>query len=128
MMTLLLAGDETTASAMAWGLYWIHRLPEVREKMLQELNLLGDSSNPMSIVQLSYLTTVCNEILRIYPVAMLTFPRVIQELTELLGHHLEPGTVMIGCIYLLHQREDLYPEHQQFHLQRFLNRQFSFSL
>lgn len=64
MMTLLLAGNETTASAMAWGLYWIHRLPEVREKMLQELNLLGDSPNPMSIVQLPYLTAVCNEILR----------------------------------------------------------------
>ncbi|MEH2436656.1 MAG: cytochrome P450 [Nostoc sp.] len=125
MMTLLLAGNETTASAMAWGLYWIHHLPEVREKMLQELNLLGDSPNPMSIVQLPYLTAVCNEILRISPVAMLTFPRVVQESTELLGHHLEPGTVIIGCIYLLHQREDLYPQQQQFHPERFLNRQFS---
>ncbi|MBW4684085.1 MAG: cytochrome P450 [Komarekiella atlantica HA4396-MV6] len=125
MMTLLLAGNETTASAMAWGLYWIHRLPEVREKMLQELNTLGDFPNPTSIVQLPYLTAVSNEILRISPVAMITFPRIVQEPTELLGHHLEPGTVMIGCIYLLHQREDLYPQHQQFQPERFLNRQFS---
>ncbi len=125
MMTLLLAGNETTASAMAWGLYWIHRLPEVREKMLQELNTLGDFSNPMSIVQLPYLTAVCNETLRISPVAMITFPRIVQEPTELLEHHLKPGTVMIGCIYLLHQREDLYPQHRHFQPERFLKRQFS---
>ncbi|MFQ4144514.1 cytochrome P450 [Chlorogloeopsis sp. ULAP02] len=125
MMTLLLAGQETTASAMAWGLYWIHRFPEVREKLLQELNTLGDSPNPMSIVQLPYLTAVCNETLRIHPVAMLTFPRVVQEPTELLGHTLEPGAILMGCIYLLHQREDLYPQPQQFLPERFLNRQFS---
>ncbi|MDM9382747.1 cytochrome P450 [Chlorogloeopsis sp. ULAP01] len=125
MMTLLLAGQETTASAMAWGLYWIHRLPEVREKLLQEINTLDDSASPMSIVQLPYLTAVCNEILRISPVAMLTFPRVVQEPTELLGYALEPRTILMGCIYLLHQREDLYPQHQQFLPERFLNRQFS---
>jgi cytochrome P450 family 110 len=125
MMTLLLAGQETTASAMAWGLYWIHRLPEVHEKLLQELNTFGDSPSPMSIVQLPYLTAVCNETLRVHPVAMLTFPRVVQEPIELLGYTLEPGAIVMGCIYLLHQREDLYPQQQQFLPERFLKRQFS---
>jgi cytochrome P450 len=125
LITLLLAGNETTASAMAWGLYWIHRLPEVREKLLQELDSLGDSPDPMSVVRLPYLTAVCNETLRIRPVVMLTFPRVVQEPVELLGHQLEPDTIVLGCMYLTHQREDLYPQPKQFKPERFLERQFS---
>lgn len=125
LMTLLLAGHETTASAMAWGLYWIHNLPQVREKLRQELDSLGESPDPMSIAQLPYLTAVCNETLRINPVAMLTFTRVAQERVELLGYQLEPGTPIVGCIYLLHQREDLYPQPKQFRPERFLERQFS---
>ena len=39
LMTLLFAGYETTATAMAWALYWIHKQPEVREKLLQELHI-----------------------------------------------------------------------------------------
>ena len=38
LMTILFAGHETTATALAWALYWIHYIPEVREKLLQELN------------------------------------------------------------------------------------------
>ncbi len=125
LMTLLFAGYETTATAMAWALYWIHKKPEVREKLLQELDTLGDSPDPMSIFRLPYLTAVCNETLRIHPVAMLTFPRVVQESVELLGHSLEPGAILVGCIYLTHQREDLYPQPKQFQPERFLERQFS---
>lgn len=125
LITLLLAGYETTASAMAWALYFIYEKTEVREKLLLELDSLGDKPDPMSIFKLPYLTAVCNETLRIYPVAMLTFPRVVQEPVELLGHSLEPGTVLVGCMFLTHQREDLYPEPKQFKPERFLERQFS---
>lgn len=125
LMTLMFAGHETTATAVAWALYWVHHLPDVREQLLQELDTLGDSPDPTSIFRLPYLSAVCNETLRIYPVAMLTFPRVVQEPVELLRHYLEPGTVVVGCIYLTHQREDLYPEPKQFKPERFLNRQFS---
>ncbi|BAY35053.1 cytochrome P450 (plasmid) [Nostoc carneum NIES-2107] len=125
LITLLIAGYETTATAMAWGLYWIHQKPEVRAKLLQELDNLGDAPDPMSIFRLPYLTAVCNETLRIRPVAMLTFPRVVQEPVELIGYSLQPNTVVVGCMFLTHQREDLYPEHQQFKPERFLERQFS---
>ncbi|TVP65744.1 MAG: cytochrome P450 [Nodularia sp. (in: Bacteria)] len=125
LMTLLLAGYETTATSIAWALYLIQKHPEVREKLLQELDTLGDSPDPMSIFRLPYLTAVCNETLRIYPVVMLTFPRIVQEPVELLGYSLEPGTAVGGCIYLVHRREDLYPEPKQFKPERFLERQFS---
>lgn len=125
MMTLLLAGHDTTASAMAWGLYWIHQKPQVREKLLQELHHPGNGNDPTSIVHLPYLTAICHETLRIHPVAMITFPRVVQEPVQLLEYSLEPGTIVIGCIYLLHQREDLYPQPQQFKPERFVESHFS---
>ena len=124
-MTLMLTGHETTATAMAWALYWIHQLPEVKRKLLAEIASLGTSPDPMAIAKLPYLNAVCQETLRIYPVVMLTFPRVVQEATEVLGYQLEPGQVTVGCIYLVHQREDIYPDGKQFKPERFLERQFS---
>ena len=126
LMTLMFAGHETTATSMAWALYWIHHLPEVRQKLLAELDSLGTSPEPMEIVKLPYLNAVCQETLRISPVAMLTFPRVVREPIELLGYNLEPGMITVGCIYLVHQREDIYPEPKKFKPERFLEKQFSF--
>jgi cytochrome P450 len=125
LLALLFAGHETTATAMSWALYWIYSLPSVKEKLLQELRSVSDPTDWMSIFKLPYLTAVCNETLRIHPVGMLTFPRVVTESTELLGYKLEPNTILSGCIYLLHHREDLYPDAEQFKPERFLERQFS---
>jgi unspecific monooxygenase len=125
LLTLLFAGHETTATAMSWALYWVHSLLDVKEKLLQELKSVSDPTDWMSIFRLPYLTAVCNETLRIYPVAMLTFPRVVEEPVELLGYKLEPKTIILGCIYLVHHREDLYPNADQFKPERFLDRQFS---
>ncbi|PSB03725.1 cytochrome P450, partial [filamentous cyanobacterium Phorm 46] len=86
LMTLLFAGHETTATALAWAFYWIHSLPSVRQKLLQELDSLGENPDPMEISRLPYLSAVWQETLRIYPVGMLTFPRVVREPVELMGH------------------------------------------
>ncbi len=125
LMTLLVAGHETTATAIAWAFYWIHKIPSIRQKLLQELDSLGDNPDPSAIFKLPYLNAVCSETLRIYPVAMLTFPRVVRTPLSLGGYELEPGTTVMGSIYLTHQREDLYPEPKQFKPERFLERQFS---
>lgn len=124
LITLLLAGQDTTASAIAWVLYAIHRHPQVGEKLFVELNHLG-SPEPTTIVQLPYLTAVCNETLRLFPIAILTNPREVKEPVELMGYQLEPGMRLYGCIYLTHQRPDIYPEPKLFQPERFLERQFS---
>lgn len=125
LITLLLAGHETTASAIAWALYSIHRHPEVSKKLLDQLNHQGANPEPTTIVQLPYLTAVCNETLRLYPVAVLTVPREVKEPVELMGYPLEPGMRLYGCIYLTHQRPELYPEPKLFKPERFLERTFS---
>ena len=124
LMTLMFAGHETTATAIAWSLYWVHRHPEIKAKLEAEIASLGADPDPMAVAKLSYLDAVGKETLRIYPVAMLTFPRVVQKSTELMGYKLEVGQVVTGCIYLLHRREDLYPQPLQFKPERFLEREF----
>lgn len=125
LITLLFAGHETTATEIAWELYWIHQTPGVKEKLLEELNTIDDFSDLMSISRLPYLSAVCNETLRITPVAIITFAREVRESVEILGQTLKPGMMVFGCIYLLHQREDLYPEPKKFKPERFLEKQFS---
>ncbi len=125
LMTLLFAGHESTATALAWAFYWIHHLPSVRQKLLQELDSLGENPDPMEISRLPYLSAVCQETLRIYPVGTQTFARQVLTPVELMGHQLEPGTAVFASIYLTHRREDLYPEPLQFKPERFLERQFS---
>jgi cytochrome P450 len=125
LITLLVAGHETTATAISWAFYWIHKLPEVREKLLAELDSLGENPDSNTIFKLPYLTAVCNETLRIYPIAMLTFPRKVKTPISLCGYQLEAGTIIMGSIYLTHQREDIYPQPEKFNPERFLEKQFS---
>lgn len=125
LMTLLVAGHETTATALAWAMYWIHKLPPVKARLLEELDSLGDNPDSTTIFKLPYLNAVYSETLRIYPVAMLTFARRVIETMALGGYELPPGTPVLGSIYLTHHREDLYPEPKKFKPERFLERQFS---
>jgi len=125
LMTLLVAGHETTATALAWSLYWTHHYPEIKEKIIDEVQSAGAHNDAISLTKLPYLGAVCNETLRIYPVAMLTFPRLVHQPIELLGHAIDPGTMLVGSIYLLHRRPDLYPAPEVFRPERFLERQYS---
>ncbi|MBD2344835.1 cytochrome P450 [Anabaena subtropica] len=125
LMTLLVAGHETTASALTWALYWIHKLPQVREKLLTELDNFGDNGDLNEVTRLPYLTAVCQETLRIYPIGMVTIPRIVKTPLEIGGHQFAPGTSLIGCIYLMHRRPDLYPQPEKFNPERFLEKQYS---
>jgi unspecific monooxygenase len=125
LITLLLAGHETTSIALTWALYWINYLPEVKEKLLNELDTLGNNPDKSAIPQLPYLNAVCSETLRIYPIVFLTTPRIVKSPIQIMAYEFEPGTMLAPCIYLTHRREDLYPQAEQFRPERFLERQFS---
>ena len=124
LITMLVVGHDTTAAALAWALYWIHKSPEVKAKLLQELTSLGDSPNPLKIASLPYLTAVANESLRIYPIVPNVFPRVARQEVKINGKSFPSETTFVPCIYLLHHRKDIYPEPKQFKPERFLKRQF----
>jgi cytochrome P450 len=122
LITLLVAGHETTATALTSALYWLHRTPHALERLRSELEDAGVGADP---IKLSYLTAVGQEALRLHPVAMLSFARQVEAPVEIAGQCYEPGDLLMACIYLLHQRPDLYPEPQSFRPERFLERQFS---
>ncbi|RCJ33507.1 cytochrome P450 [Nostoc minutum NIES-26] len=125
LMTMLVAGHETTASALTWAFYWLDQLPEVRDKLLRELDTLGVNPDPSSVAKLPYLTAVCQETLRIYPIVISGFFRIVKSPIEIMGYQLPKGTAIIPSIYLAHHREAVYPRPQQFRPERFLERQFS---
>lgn len=125
LITLIFSGHETTAAAITWMFYWIHHLPEIRTKLLQELEELGNNPKPIEIAKLPYLDAICAEALRIYPVSLTTFPRISRSPIEIGGHKFGVGTCFYPCIYLLHHREELYPNSKQFKPERFLEKKFS---
>lgn len=127
LLTLLFTGHETTATALAWALYWIHYLPEVKSKLLDEIDTIDIDTNTdlSAIARLPYLTAVISETLRIYPVGLATPSRILNSPLQIADFQFNPGTVLIPCIYLTHQREDLYPEPKHFKPERFLEQQFS---
>ncbi|MBW4685872.1 MAG: cytochrome P450 [Komarekiella atlantica HA4396-MV6] len=125
LLSPIFAAGDASGTAISWSLYWIHCLRGIREKLLKELDSLGQNPDPMSIVALPYLSAVCNEVLRIYPTQLFTFPRLVESSVEIMGYELHPGTILIGNIYSTHQRDDLYPNPKQFQPERFLEKQFS---
>lgn len=125
LMTLLLAGHETVAIALAWAMYWVHHQPEVKEKLLQELDSVSDRFDAAAILRAPYLNAVCSETLRIYPVGMLALNRVVKSPLEIGNYQFEPGTLLVPCIYLTHHRQDLYPEPHLFKPERFLEQSFA---
>ncbi|MGI8558678.1 MAG: cytochrome P450 [Solirubrobacteraceae bacterium] len=108
LMTLLVAGHETTATAMAWTLERVTREPQVLARLSGES---GDGE---------YLDAVIKETLRLRPVV----PAVVRRLKEPMefgGWRLPPGVHIAPSIYLLHRRADLYPDPLAFRPERFLD-------
>ncbi|MEO0406668.1 MAG: cytochrome P450 [Cyanobacteria bacterium P01_A01_bin.135] len=120
LMTLLLLGHETTASSLAWAFYWIHQDSAVRDRLLAELAPLGPQPDPMALQRLPYLNALCQETLRLYPIALISQPRRVCHRVSLGPYCFEPGTILVPCIYTAHRRLEAYPEPLSFRPERFL--------
>lgn len=125
LITLLFAGHETTASALAWLFYWIHYLPEVDRKIHQELNSSNENFDYKAIDNLPYLDATICETLRIYPIAAGTFARLLKQPMSIMNHKFESDTWFMISIYNLHHQEALYPNPEQFIPERFLTKSYS---
>ena len=124
MMNLIVAGHETTASSLAWAFYFVHRDSQIRERLIGELQALGPNPDPDALTKLPYLEAVCNETLRICPVAPMT-GRVLTRPLSLLGYDLPAGTHLGIASIITHRRKDLYPEPDRFLPDRFLSHTYS---
>ncbi len=110
LMTLVLAGHETTATALAWTIERLVRTPRVLARLREEQES-GEGTE--------YLDAVVKEALRLRPVV----PGVIRQLQRPLtigGLELPKGVHIAPSIYLIHRRADVYPEPDAFRPERFL--------
>lgn len=111
LMTLLLAGHETTAAALAWAVERLARHPHALDRLGSESPSDDDD----------YLEAVVRETLR----ARTVLPLVARDLAapvEVAGWRLPMGVRVAPCIHLLHRRPEAYPEPDAFRPERFLER------
>ena len=123
LRTLLVAGHETTANALAWTIYELHRHPEVLVRLRDELDALGPTPSPDELADQPYLEAVIHESLRLHP----AIPDVVRQVKPgfcLRGYELAEGEGVAVSIPLVHADPALYPEPERFRPERFLERRF----
>jgi cytochrome P450 len=109
LVTLLLAGHETTATALAWAFDALFRNPEVLAKLEASLPE-GDD----------YLDAVVEETLRIRPTVHDVGRRLGEPLETKDGRTIDAGTAVFAAVHLIHRREDVFPDPLAFRPERFL--------
>lgn len=121
MMTLLVAGHETTATSLSWVCHRLIAHPDVAERAHEEVDrVVGKGPlDPNRIGELRYVEAVIRETLRLNPIISLVGRR-LQQRTQLGSLDLPRGVVAAPCIYLTHRRPDLWPEPERFKPERFL--------
>jgi cytochrome P450 len=109
LVTVVGAGHETTATALAWALERLLRTPRVLARLRRSLAVGEDD----------YLDATVKETLRIRPVVT-DVGRVLTAPTEIAGYLLPAGTIVMPAIDVVHHRPDLFDEPEEFRPERFL--------
>jgi cytochrome P450 len=117
LVTLLVAGHETTATALAWTLRWLLLDRDLVGRLRDEI--AGAGGDPARIARLELLDATVKEALRMQPVVPVV-ARVLQEPAVVGGLALPAGAFVAPSIYLVHRRPSLYPEPERFRPERFL--------
>jgi cytochrome P450 family 110 len=116
LLTMVLAGNDTTATALAWAVYYIFNDAKVLGALRAEIDGIDDADR---IAALPLLDATVKEVLRIAPI----FPFVLRRLTQpmrLGKSEFAAGTHVAPCICLVHHRADLWEEPERFNPNRFI--------
>jgi cytochrome P450 len=111
LMSMILAGHETTTGELAWAFQLLAHYPAVQARLAEELSD-GEGA--------SYLTATIDETLRHKPVFVFTIPRAAVAPVQIGDWTYRPPTQIAACTYLMHHNPDLYPEPHVFRPERFL--------
>jgi cytochrome P450 len=111
LLTLLVAGHETTATSLSWAVERLCRHPEKLARLRTEAEAGEDDA---------YLTATIQETLRLRPVISIVLRRLTQPV-EIGGHELPAGISVAPSIYLSHRNPDVYPDPEAFKPERFLD-------
>ena len=112
LMTLLVAGHDTTATALSWALERLTRRPAVLAKEVAAARAGGPEGD-------EYLDAVCKETLRIRPVVF-DVGRILKQPTDIGGYRLPAGVMVAPGIGLVHGSAEQYPDPDRFDPDRML--------
>jgi cytochrome P450 len=112
LVSVLIAGHETTAAELAWAFQLLAHNPEVQARLAEEL--AGESGE-------EYLVATVQEILRHRPVFLFSAPRAVAAPIEIGGWTYRPPVQLLVCTYLLHHDPALFADPQEFRPERFLD-------
>ena len=118
ILTLIVAGHETTASTLNWAWYLISQHPEVEQKLSEELNVLTTFSEFGDLPKFLYTRQVIDEVMRLYPAGWLVTRRALHD--DQLGEYFVPaGTEIYIPPYFIQRHPDLWEEPDRFDPDRF---------
>jgi cytochrome P450 len=122
VMTLLLAGHETTALTLTWAFLLLDRNPDARLRLEAELAaVLGaESPSPDVVSALPYTQAIVNETLRLYPPAYVTGREAIRQ-TRVGGTAIPKGHIILISMYTTHRDARFFPEPDEFRPERWLD-------
>ena len=122
VMTLLLAGHETTALALSWAFLLLDRNREARDRLEAELAaVLGNEpASPEDVLALPYTQAVVNETLRLYPPAYITGREAVRD-TTIGGSPIPKGHIVLISMYTTHRDPRFFPEPDDFRPERWLD-------
>jgi cytochrome P450 len=109
LLTLLLAGHDTTATALGWAFDLLAQHPEAADRLTNELRA-GDDA---------YLDAVIKEVLRLRPV-IAEVGRMLTRPCTVAGHTYPARVIVTANVHLAHRRPDVYPQPDRFRPERFL--------
>jgi cytochrome P450 len=110
LMTLLVAGHETTASQLAWAFERLGRSFRVTERLTEEIDAGGEE----------YLEATIREVMRRRPVIPNAAPRLVKQPVEVGGWAYPPDVCLVANAYLVHHDPEVYPRPYEFRPERFL--------
>jgi cytochrome P450 len=112
LVSVIIAGHETTASTLAWAFQLIAHHPSVQDRLVAEID--ADHGQ-------EYLTATINEVIRHRPVFLFTAPRAVAKPIDINGWTYHPPAHLLGCTYLMHHDPALYTDPHEFRPERFLD-------
>jgi len=120
LMTLLIAGHETTAAVLTWTTFLLAKHPEVKAKVFEEVDRVVGDRNPTvaDMRELVYTTRVINESMRLYPQPPVLIRRALEPVT-LGGYNIDAGTDFFISVWNLHRNPRIWDEPDAFKPERF---------
>ncbi|USK33828.1 cytochrome P450 [Bacillus sp. F19] len=118
IVTILIAGHETTANLLTWVFALLAKHPNVEERMLRELGFFQNSLKFEDLKTLSFTNQIIQETLRLYPSAWIML-REAKTDVEISDHLFKKGSIFLISPYVIHRNPAYFPEANQFVPDRF---------